>query len=108
MGVSALAAAAVIAAATLTGPLFTGPPTTTAPVLLAASTSTNAAAGGCGWRQTATDLYAALAHAGDAAAARLRDSLAAAGVGTPAFTTNCSTGTGGSSTGTGGGGTGGG
>ncbi|AEA28834.1 hypothetical protein Psed_6753 (plasmid) [Pseudonocardia dioxanivorans CB1190] len=94
MGVSALAAAAVIAAATLTGPLFTGPTATTAPVLLAASTSTNAAAGGCGWRQTATDLYAALAHAGDAAAARLRDSLAAAGVGTPTFTTTCGTGTG--------------
>ena len=107
MGVSALAAAAVIAASTLTGPLLTTPP-----VLLASSTATAptattiTTAAGCGWRQTASDLYAALAHAGDAAAARLRESLAAAGVGTPTFTATCRTGTGGGNAG--GGSTGGG
>lgn len=48
-----------------------------------------AAAAGCGWRQTAQQLYDSLRSPTDPAGQRLRASLAAAGAGTPAFLSGC-------------------
>ena len=48
-----------------------------------------AAAAGCGWRQTAQQLYDSLRSATGPAGARLRASLAGAGAGTPAFLSGC-------------------
>jgi hypothetical protein len=48
-----------------------------------------AVAAGCGWRQTAQQLFDNLRSAADPGGTQLRDSLAAAGAGTPAFLAGC-------------------
>ncbi|GAY13167.1 hypothetical protein [Pseudonocardia sp. N23] len=85
MGASAVAAVlAVVAVAA--GPAVVDP---------AAGTGVSASVGvaaGCGWRQAASELHDSLVRTTDVAGARLRESLAAAGAGTPGFLDSCTTG----------------